>query len=187
MMSDFSTYERWDSTSEAMPGKSAAAEAPWYALQVRPHFEKKTDVLLRRKGIATFLPLLREVHNWSDRRKKVEVPLFAGYDFVQLHLSPSTRKRVLETPGVIGFAGPQQLTPIPRAQVETLQQLLRAKVGCALRPFLRAGQRVRIRNGALAGLIGILVENAPKKLVVSIDCIERSVSIAIEGYDLELI
>ena len=193
-----STAERWDSTSEALPGPGvqgdgwpmahvAAGEALWYAIQTRQQFEKKADWQLRRKGIETFLPLLRQVHQWSDRRKLVEIPLFAGYEFVHLQLSAETRLRVLETPGVFGFVGFQRgATPIPAGQIEALQRLLRNDANCTIRPFLRNGQRVRIRGGALDGVEGILQEN-DKNLVISIECIQRSIAIRIEGYDLEAV
>jgi hypothetical protein len=56
-----------------------------------------------------------------------------------------------------------------------------------LSPFLTAGQRVRIRGGCLDGLEGILKENDASHLVISIESIQRSVAVQIEGYELELI
>jgi len=52
-------------------------------------------------------------------------------------------------------------------------------------PFLRVGQRVRVRGGALDGLEGILITNGEKRLVISVGAIHRSLSITIEGYDVE--
>jgi transcription antitermination factor NusG len=65
--------------------------------------------------------------------------------------------------------------------------LLVQKLRCALSPFLTAGQRVRIRGGCLDGLEGILKENDASHLVISIESIQRSVAVQIEGYELELI
>jgi hypothetical protein len=64
---------------------------------------------------------------------------------------------------------------------------LSQKVPCALHPFLKIGQRVRIRGGCLDGLEGILDERREKNLVISVESIERSVAIRIEGYELELV
>jgi transcription antitermination factor NusG len=195
-MTQFSTGAPWDSNGGAIrkpvrapgPSRSVATEPRWYALQIRPHFEKKADTLLRSKGLDIFLPLLTETHRWSDRRKQVTTPLFPGYAFARLRLSPETRKLALQTAGVIGFAGGHnEPVSVPASQIESLRQLLQADVDCAIRPFLCSGQRVRIRSGSLAGLVGILIHNTRKSLVISVESIRRSVSVAIEGYDLEVV
>jgi transcription termination/antitermination protein NusG len=186
------TARQWDRDGGAVSALAKQSETiddlPWYAVQVRQQFEKKTDALLRSKGISTFLPLLRQIHQWSDRRKRVAVPLFPGYDFVHLGLSAESHRTVLQTAGVIAFVGPH-LRPVsvPASQIEGLQRILRTDVDCAIRPFLHGGQHVRIRGGALDGLVGILVETTRKQIVISIECIQRSVCVAIEGYDLEVI
>jgi transcription antitermination factor NusG len=188
----------WESVGGAMPAiaqdKNAAPmsasrpERQWYAVHVRRQFEKKTASTLHRKGIETFLPVLREVHRWSDRRKMVEEPLFAGYAFVCLVLEPSIRLQILQTPGVLGFAGNQrQPDSVPQSQIEDLRRLLCSDAGCALRPFLHAGQRVRIRGGALDGIEGVLQKNDSKHLVISIECIQRSVAVKVDGYGVELV
>jgi transcription antitermination factor NusG len=166
---------------------ASTSPGQWYALHIRCRFEKKAAFALRRKGIETFLPLLRQAHRWSDRRKIVEVPLFAGYEFVCLELEPQVKLQVLQTPGVLGFTGSQhEPTAVPQMQVAALQRLLLSDSDCALRPFLRAGHKVRIRGGALDGIEGILQANDRNHLVISIACIQRSVAVRIDGYSLEL-
>ncbi len=161
-------------------------EPAWYAVQIRRRLEKKLDWELGRKGIQTFLPLIRRVRRWNDPQKTLSIPLFPGYIFVRLILDTKYRLLVLQTPGVIGFVGPHEgPTAVPNDQIETLQRLLSSNTPCSMRPFLRAGQRVRIRDGALDGLQGILQEPDGKHLVISIDCIQRAVAIEVEGYDLE--
>jgi transcription antitermination factor NusG len=81
----------------------SAAQPLWYAIRVRPQFEKKAELQLRNKGIETFLPVVRQVRWWSDRRKVIETPLFSGYEFVRIQISPEERLRVLQTPGVMNF------------------------------------------------------------------------------------
>jgi transcription antitermination factor NusG len=160
----------------------------WYAIQTRYRFEKKVTTHLQRKGIETFLPVLEEVHRWSDREKRVDTLLFSGYTFARLNSASWSRMDLLRTVGVIGligFAG--QVKPIPTKQIDDLQMLLSQKAPCALRAFLKIGQRVRIRGGCLDGLEGILDERGEKSLVISVDSIERSVALRIEGYELELI
>jgi transcriptional antiterminator NusG len=162
--------------------------SPWFAILTRYRFENKIAAQLQGKGIETFLPLLNETHRWSDRQKIVSLPLFSGYVFVRLHPSAISRMNVLRTDGVIGFVHVHgDASPIPSRQIDDLRRLLAQKYPCALRPFLKVGQRVRIRGGCLDGLEGILAQSSEKTLVISIECIQRSLGITIEGYELELV
>src|SRR5579863_7731834 len=77
--------------------------AQWYAVQIRYRCERKVNAQLEHKGMETFLPLLEEIHRWSDRRQIVGMPLFSGYSFIRLEMSPLLRREVLRTAGVIGL------------------------------------------------------------------------------------
>jgi transcription antitermination factor NusG len=161
-------------------------EPPWYVVQTRYRFEGKVAAQLQSKGVETFLPLLNETHRWSDRQKIISLPLFSGYVFVRLHPSTASRAGVLRTEGVMGFVKVHgDASPIPSCQIDDLRRLLAHQLPCALHAFLRVGQRVRIRGGCLDRLEGILAQSTQKTLVISIDCIERSVAFRIEGYELE--
>jgi transcription antitermination factor NusG len=161
---------------------------PWYVVQTRYRFETKVAAQLQCKGVETFLPVLNETHRWSDRQKNVSLPLFSGYVFVRLRPSDPERSRVLHTEGVTGFVNAHgDASPIPSRQIDDLRRLLAQKLPCALRAFLKVGQRVRIRGGCLDRLEGILAQSSQKTLVISIECIQRSVAVTIEGYELELV
>ncbi len=185
------TYPDWTMPEplEAVPPSTAlSSEGPWYVVQTRFRCETRIAAQLQSKGIETFLPVLNETHRWSDRQKTVSLPLFAGYVFVRLHPSAPARARVLRTEGVMGFVHAHgDASPIPSRQIEDLRRLLAQKLPCALRAFLQVGQRVRIRGGCLDGLEGVLAESSQKTLVISIECIQRSVAVTIEGYELELV
>jgi transcription antitermination factor NusG len=73
--------------------------------RVRSRREKLVSAALTNAGITAFLPVLSEMHSWSDRRKKVDVPLFPGYVFVQIQNLAEAQLRVLKTSGVVGFVG----------------------------------------------------------------------------------
>ena len=164
-------------------------DSRWYAIQVRPRHEKAVARELQGRGVTTFLPLVTEVHGWSDRRKLVELPLFPCYAFVRITLSPEVRVRVLRIEGVLSFVGIRnQPTPIPDEQISGVQMLLETSVPFSTCPFLHVGQRVRIRSGALEGMEGILLSrNRDRSLVISVELIQRSLAIRIEGYDLQAI
>jgi transcriptional antiterminator RfaH len=168
--------------------KKSAETVCWYAIQIRPRCEKKTDSNLQNKGIETFLPLVRGIHRWSDRNRVVETPLFSGYSFVHLALTAQERLRVLQTSGVLGIAGTDsQPAAVPDTQVEGLRRLLETGASFAVHPFLRAGQRVRIRGGALDGMEAILHDPGKgRTLVLSIESIQRSLALQIEGYEIEV-
>jgi transcription antitermination factor NusG len=186
-----STVQPSPYTSNSDPSDGAPpnprSSNPWFVIQTRYRFEIKVADHLRNKGIETFLPLLNETHRWSDRQKIVSVPLFSGYVFVRIQASAVSRTSVLHTEGVIGFVSVHgDVSPVPAGQIEDLRRLLNQKVPCALHAFLKVGQRVRIRGGCLNGLQGILARSTQKTLVISIDCIQRSLAVSIEGYELEL-
>ena len=164
----------------------ASSQAQWYAVQTRPRHEKKIVAELQEKRIASYLPLLTQVHRWSDRRKVVQVPLFPGYVFVHEQLDLCVRVSILRVWGVLAFVGPQrEAAAIPDSQIEDIRTLLTTKIPLTQYPFLKIGQRVRVRGGVLDGMEGILVTNGQRRLVVSVEGIQRSLSITIEGYDVE--
>jgi transcription antitermination factor NusG len=159
----------------------------WFAIRTRPRHEKAVTQQLESSGVEAFLPLCDQVRVWSDRKKVVEFPLFPGYVFVRTSRATPERARIFQARGVIGFVGPNnQATAIPAQQIENLRSLMQAQVHCHPHPYLTIGQRVRIQNGALQGLEGILIRVASdQSLIVSVDLIQRSVAIRLEGYEVE--
>jgi transcription antitermination factor NusG len=98
------------------------------------------------------------------------------------------RLKVLRTPGVLGFVGSERKgTSIPDDQIESLRKAISEKVPCLPHPFIGVGKRVRIRGGSLDGVEGILMlQGRDQSLVISVELLQRSVSIRVEGYDIEL-
>jgi transcription termination/antitermination protein NusG len=176
------------SSPEFSAERAALLDQPkWYAIRTRSRHEKMVAEQLEKQGIEGFLPLVKRNRKWSDRIKEVELPLFSGYSFVRVVLSSRDRLRILQTHGVAGFVGINSCgTPIPDSQIEDIRILLASKVPFAEQPFLRVGQRVRIRGGALDGVEGILsAQNEDRSLVISLEPIQRSLSVRIQGYTVE--
>jgi transcription antitermination factor NusG len=160
----------------------------WYAVRTRSRHEKIASEQLDKRGIETFLPLVNQLRQWSDRKKEVDVPLFSGYCFVRLNYEVGEQRlTVLQTHGVVSFVGVQHTgVPIPDSQIDDLRTVLSQKIPVKEHSFLRIGQRVRVRGGALNGVEGILASQSKERsLVISIESIERSLSIRVEGYDVE--
>jgi transcription antitermination factor NusG len=175
-------------TPQQQPAVATAAPPQWFAVQTRYRFEKSVAAQLSHKKCEVYLPLLTEHHRWSDRQKLVTVPLFPGYAFVRIDQSGKARQTVLQTAGLIGFVSfGGMITAVPPKQIEDLQLLLQDKALFSLHPFVRAGQRVRIRGGCLHGLEGVLVRHEKEKLLISIESIQRSLAIEVQGYELELV
>lgn len=168
---------------------SPPREGQWYALYTRSRHEKAATALLQQKGVTTFLPLLSRVHRWTDRRKTVQMCLFPSYAFVRMIATPESCVRVLQTPGVVGFVGTGRPgIPIPDKQIEDIQTVLAQNIPCAIFPFLRVGQRVRVRGGCLDGIEGRLVTlKGDRSLVISVEPILHSLAIRLDGYDVEIL
>ena len=183
MSSLIHTYSSTD--TQYLP--SEVLEQPyWYAIHTRAQHEKRVDARLRECGISTFLPLVKHVHRWSDRRKVLDLPLFSCYVFVNIVPSPKSRMIVRRTEGVIGFVGVRgEGTRVRDTEIESVRLLLSRGVPFAAYPFLKIGQRVRIRGGSLDGVEGILATDCNRKLVISVELIQRSIAVTLGGYDVE--
>ena len=167
------------------PVPAAEAEAQsWYAVQTRARHEKVVVQRLQERGVATFLPLMTEVHRWSDRKKIVELPLFSGYVFAKIAPVNADRLQVLRVDGVLSLVGTRGVgTPIPDEQIDSVRILVEERMPWCSHPFLKIGQRVRIRSGALDGMEGILTSrNGDNTLVISVDALQRSLAVRVEGY-----
>jgi transcription antitermination factor NusG len=166
-------------------------EAPatwnWFAIRTRSRHEKVVQRQLSGQGIDVFYPVVKQVHQWSDRRKLVECPLFAGYAFVRIESSPEERVRVLRTQGVVELVGAQgQGIAIPEEQIDAVRAVVAGNLPFTQHVFLKVGQRVRVRGGSLDGVEGVLVaNNGSRHLVISVDPIQRSLSVSIDGYQVE--
>jgi transcription antitermination factor NusG len=174
------------SAGSAVPLESAASPV-WYAVHTFPRHEKAVAERMRQQGVNAFLPTITEVHRWSDRRKSVELPLFSCYVFANILPTNEERIRVMRTHGVINLVGTRgEGTPIPDEQMDAIRTVLAQDLACGPHPFLKVGQRVRVRGGALDGLEGVLLsKNGDNTLVVSVEAIQRSLAVRIDGYQVE--
>jgi transcription antitermination factor NusG len=181
-----STLTQFTTGIQATP-ELDVGESTWFAIQTRPRFEKKVLERLREKQIAAYLPLFSEKHQWSDRSRTVHMPLFPNYVFVRIAEALETRTAVLRTNGVNGFVGVRGSgLPIPDEQIDSIRAILKNGVPFSASPFIHLGQRVKICGGSLSGVEGILVgKNDDQSLIVSVQLIQRSLSIRIAGYAIQ--
>ena len=172
----------------AQPAVVAPCDAPqWYAIHTRARHERMVITRLTHQAITTYLPVTTEVRQWSDRRKLVEAPLFSCYAFVKIRCEPEIQAKVAHTDGVLGFVGScGGPVPIPDLEIANIQTVLNGAVSYTPYPFLKIGQRVRVRGGSLDGIEGLLVaRNGNDTLVISVEPIQRSLAVNINGYTFE--
>ena len=143
---------------------------------------------MERKNIETFLPLIERWSRRKDRRKKILLPLFPGYLFVRTEMDAHTHLEILKTDSVVRvlcYNG--KPAPIPDEQIYAIQVLVKNGMAVSPYPYLKEGMRVRVVNGPLNGLEGILIKSKPNKhrLILSVDLIQESVSVEIDELDVE--
>jgi transcription antitermination factor NusG len=161
----------------------------WYAVQTRSRFEKVVEAEFQAKGINSYLPLLAEIHQWKDRKKRVEQPVFPGYVFARFVDDPWMQLRVLRTHGAVRIlGGARSIEPIPDHQVENIRRVLLSTEKCFAHPFLQEGSRVRVKRGPLKDVEGLLIRIKNRtRLVLSINLLSQSVATEIDINDAELL
>jgi transcription elongation factor/antiterminator RfaH len=157
----------------------------WYALYTRPRHEKKAYDLLIEKGKNAYIPLLKTVRVWKNRKKTVELPLFPSYIFCRFEYK--NRFDILETHGVIkivNFKG--QPAVVPDWQIESLKTILLNPETLQMENYFRQGDLVEVKSGPFSGLKGSIVsQKGQSRFVITIDGIMQSISVEIDAHHLE--
>ena len=165
------------------------SEFYWYAVYVRSRHEFHVFERLSMANIDIFLPTVERLSKWKDRKKMVNFPLFPGYLFVHINKSYNNMLTVLKTNGVVRFLGisPREPEPIPEEQIISLKRIIESKELIAPYPFLKEGQRIRIKSGPLAGVEGLLIEKSGQhSLVISVDILQQGVSLKVDASEVEI-
>jgi transcriptional antiterminator NusG len=174
-----------EATATLEPITEVAPQARhWYAVWTRSHFEHLVGEQLVWRGFNVFLPRMSV---WSSRggvRHVIQVPMFAGYLFVNDDIDKQKYIELHKARGVVSILGERwdRLTPIADSEISALRQIVDARLPIAPHPFLAKGQRVRIISGPLKDVEGFFVENKLKKglLVLSIELLQRSVAVQVD-------
>jgi len=156
----------------------------WYAIYTRSHCEQLVGDQLTAKGFHIFLP---KINVWSHRagqRRLISVPMFPGYLFLQHAIDKISYIEVCKARGLVRILGQRwdQLSVVPDAEIEAIHTTLQASIPVMSHPYLREGQRVRITQGPLRGVEGILIQSKPAKglLILSVDLLQRSIAVEID-------
>jgi transcription antitermination factor NusG len=140
---------------------------PWHAIYVKSRTEKKVGELLQQNGVETYVPLIKTMRQWSDRKKMVELPLMNGYVFV--HIQASEKDAVAKTKGIVNFVRSEGKIAIIRdVEINRLKQLIELGYQLeaeAITKTYKEGDKVKISSGALKGLEGYVVESKENRLI----------------------
>ncbi len=161
----------------------------WYAIYTRSRSEKKVYNELVKRNINAFLPMRTTIRQWSDRKKKVEVPLFNSYVFV--NILGSQRLPVLQVDNVVKFVTFEgKAVPIPPQQIEAIKAFL----GEGAPEYddsgtdLETGVNIEITRGPMMGLTGILINlHGKHRVKVEIECVGQSLLIDVPRTSLRRI
>jgi transcription antitermination factor NusG len=165
--------------------RGTCLQPQWYAAYTCANHERRVADQLASRGVEYFLPHYESVRRWKDRKVRLRMPLFPGYILVQVALRD--RLRVLEVPSVVrlvGFNG--RPAPLPEADVTRIREFLERGFRAEPHPYLTVGKRVRVKNGPLAGMEGILSRRKGKlRVVISIELVQRAVAVDVGEADVE--
>ena len=157
----------------------------WYALHIRSRHEKTVAARLDSQATEVFLPLHRSRRHWKNGvQAEVDLPLFPCYLFARASIFD--RHRLLQTPGVLGFAATSaHHSSIPDEEVALLRKATES-FKAEPHPYLNTGDSVRIVMGPLAGMEGILTRRKNEhRVVLSIQAIMRSIAVEVSEFEIE--
>lgn len=164
-------------------------EKKWHVIQTRPKNEKKVYEQIIRKEIVAFLPLIQTVRYWSDRKKKLIVPLFPGYVFVNTGREERI-KAISETYGALRYLMYQKKPAvITESEIRNIRLSLQAPEKIKLEEnAVKEGDLVEITGGVFRGLTGYIKElRGNYKLIVNIVELNSTFSLQLSNSEVKLL
>jgi transcription antitermination factor NusG len=157
----------------------SSSNLPWFAIRVKSRCEWAVSEALRQKGYEEFLPLYWSRRRWSDRIKLLQLPLFSGYLFCRFSLAD--RVSIVSIPGVVLVVGSGKIPlPIEAQEVEAIRKAVNSGQKVVPWPRLEIGRAVKIEEGSLRGLEGVLLRfKGTNQLILSVQLLQRAVAVEI--------
>jgi transcriptional antiterminator NusG len=163
---------------------------PWYAVYTKSRHEDKVYTGLSNKSLHAFLPKIEVWSKRVDRKKKIHVPMFPGYLFVEFSSTDNqTKLDVLKTAGVVRILGkPKGHEPIavPDEKIDAINRLIQSKVEVQHIQYPKVGEPAKITSGPFSGIEGVVMSSDYEKelFIISIELLQRSVAIKLEGFQI---
>ncbi len=165
-------------------------EAPaWYVIHAQTRKEVEVKTAFQRQGLEIFLPLVTVPSRRRDRKVMLQVPLFPGYLFINAQLEPDVFHQIIKANYVFRLLGHGRPASIPVAEVEAVQAIVSGDRPYYPWHFLEKGNKVRVIDGPLTGVEGIILQKCRQKrrLVVGMELFRRSVAVELDGEAVECI
>jgi len=160
----------------------------WYAIYVQCRHEARVESALQHKGVEVFLPRVTTLSRRWDRRLLINVPLFPGYLFVRTDLDSYGYREILKAPGMVRLLGLKGgPTPVPAETIDSVKAIVDSDQPLYPWPYLKTGSLVRVLDGPLAGVVGVILGRQKKKrrLIVSVELFQRSVAVELDSEAVE--
>jgi len=173
------------------PPSELIIEPHWYACRTRARAEKQVNSRLERSGFETYLPLIEQLRQWADRKKRVALPLFPGYTFARFTLADTLQ--VVQTPGLVNVlsgSGGGHPTPIREDELESVRIMADGISRTSEEPeptnWIEYGTPVQVMQGPFRGMQGILLEvRGRSRVAVQLTGIQIGISVEIDAASLQ--
>ncbi len=152
----------------------------WTAFYVKPRAEKKAADRLDALGYEVFCPVLEEIRQWSDRKKKVKVPLFSSYVFAKVN--EQIRLEILQDVGIVSSVmWMKKPAVIRQEEIEAIKLFLGESDRVQIEHYknYQPGDLVEIKSGPFVGNKAIMVHSKKRKAIVRMEGIQVELSISI--------
>lgn len=160
------------------------APPEWYVAYTYPKAEKKVQSKLEKIGIQSYLPLHQIIRDWSDRKKKLIVPLFPSYIFI--NSTPGKKHEIFAVKEIVRYVsfGGRPAT-VNDSIINSLQNILKQNAEVDIEKYIKEGSPVKITEGPFAGTEGFLIRrNGKTRLLVQIDALQQGITVNISINDV---
>lgn len=157
----------------------------WHVVYTMSKYERKVASCISEVGIECYLPLHKVVRQWSDRKKKLEVPLFPNYVFVRV--DEIRRGQLPSIKELVSFVSIEKKpVVVPEKDISAIRQILGEGVEITQEDFFQEGMKVRIKAGQLAGLEGIVLKkNSNTRMIIQIEGMMKAFSFSLPSCQVE--
>lgn len=160
----------------------------WHVIYVRQKYERAVSSRLDELGVENLLPLTKTLRLYKSQKRKVVVPMFPGYVF--LNVRPGKRHHITNLNGVYNFVKVgREFQRVQDWEIENIRILtsnmdnyrdLRSE------EYIRRGSLVEVTEGPLSGMKGLVTGNNGSRILVSIDSIRTAISISVPQEQVQL-
>lgn len=159
----------------------------WYVVYTRPKTERKVAENITDMGIESYLPMYKVVRQWSDRKQRIDMPLFPNYVFVRVN--SLMRTHLFSIKELVRFVSIEQKPVVIREkEIMTIKRVLTGDADVMPEEYFQEGMRVKIGYGPLAGLEGVILQRSgTTRLIVRIDALMKAFSVSVPTNHAEII